>query len=229
MRPNFDWSPDLSNDQPGDLPTADTVRIDAEAEELMGPSSRPTLNDTPRARSPIAELDEDENAFFQAGDDGRYEGGPATLEPVVLDDVEADEVMALPPPDPRVLARRARGARVVALIVGAMASIFAVGLVRSSSSAQQPDDTVTPPAPIVAAPAPVKIAPPASRTPPKRDKPEPEPEPEPVAEAPAAKKAPRAYVPAAAPIVEEPSPAPLPPPPVVPQGPPPTAAFPPAS
>jgi hypothetical protein len=228
MRPNFDWSPRLSQ-AGGELETADTIRTDSpDAEELAGPSSRPTLSDTPQAL---------EHAFFQAGDDGRYEGGPATIAPVAIDDEPEDLPRALPPPDPRVLARRARGARVVALVVGAMASIFAVGLVRSSSNAQQPEPQAPMAAAATVAPAPAETAatraPAAEPTPAVQAAPEPEPAaapPAPVAEASPPKpmkRTPRAFVPALPEVAEAP-PAPPPAPPSVPAGPPPTLAFPPA-
>jgi cytoskeletal protein RodZ len=83
-------------------------------------------------------LDEDES-FFQAGDEGRYEGGPALLmteEPVALDDETPVAVVARTPEQD---ARRARLVRVVAMAVGAFAALFAFGVVKQrKADAQEP-------------------------------------------------------------------------------------------
>lgn len=83
-------------------------------------------------------LDEDES-FFQAGDEGRYEGGPAlsmTEEPVALDDETPIAVVVRTPEQD---ARRARLVKVVAMAVGAFAALFAFGVVKQRrADAQEP-------------------------------------------------------------------------------------------
>ncbi len=268
MRPQFEWSPRISEaEEPAEaepeaqaeatspepaesaLEHDDTIRMDAEqAEEVIGPRSRPTLNDTPRALHTTET--EDELDFFLAGEEGRYEGGPATLVPLAIDD-EEEESPRLPPPDPAVLARRGRNVRVVSMIVGAMAAIFGVGLVRGNATAQSPAEPVEVAAQVAPAqPKPVALAvaekepePAAPAQPEPAAAPEPEPapaaeapEPEPAAAAPAPEPkkvaaAPKPRVRHDAALLSapkpEPAPEPAPPPaPIEPSGPPPTAAFP---
>ncbi len=107
-----------------------------------------------------------DESFFQAGDEGRYEGGPAILdeEPFVLDEPPARIVVRTPEQD----LRRARLIRVVAMSVGAFAALFAFGIVKQSRAVAQEDlrpprtaqaALVSPvkemPAPAVKAPTPV--------------------------------------------------------------------------
>lgn len=82
-------------------------------------------------------LDEDES-FFQAGDEGRYEGGPALLmteEPVELDQRPVAVVVRTPEQD----ARRARLVRIVAMAVGAFAALFAFGVVKQRKADASPE------------------------------------------------------------------------------------------
>jgi hypothetical protein len=241
MRSPVDSSPELSS---APLEHADTLHMPSEPRtpegELEGPSSRPTLSDSPIAF---------ERAFFQEGDEGRYPGGPATLVPVAMDD-ELDDLepaVEAPAPDPRQIARRNRFARAVALFVGALGAVTLVALFRPAASAPEVtaaerDTTGARPAPAQRAqPAPAQRAQPA---PAQRSQPAPAQraetaEPAPQRAHPTATTAEPARAPirrpgsAARRAQAEPAEAPplarsLPPAPV-PSGPPPTAAFPPTS
>jgi hypothetical protein len=159
-------------------------------------------------------LDEDES-FFQAGDEGRYEGGPALLmtqEPVALDDETPIAVVARTPEQD---ARRARLVRVVAMAVGAFAALFAFGVVKQrKADAQEParPSAIAQPAtqsqrrdvtpPVVEPPAPVAAPAPATEIE-KTVAPEPEPVP-PVVEKETKKSSVKASAVAAA-ILEAPS------------------------
>jgi hypothetical protein len=91
---------------------------------------------------PVDRVDEDES-FFQAGDEGRYEGGPATVEeePLELEDAPVAIVARTPEQD----ARRARLVRVVAMAVGAFAALFAFGVVKQQKAgASEPPARVIP-------------------------------------------------------------------------------------
>jgi hypothetical protein len=199
---------------------ADTIRMDAE----LGPPSRPTLSDSPRALGSDAGLDHGERAFFREGDEGRYAGGPATLVPITFDDEPAAAQVA--PPDPRRLARRRGFSRAVAMLVGALAAVALVAGLRPTPSAHAGatiagETHETAPRPqaatvaVVASPKPKPSAP-SELTP------------RVVAQTKAERR--RASGPAlrAIPLPAAPTAAPTPPTPAAPSSPPPTAAFPPA-
>lgn len=117
MRPSWDWehgSGDVSSGTPG------------HSREPEDHSEEPES------------LDEDES-FFQAGDEGRYEGGPALLlteAPVELDEAP---LVAAAVRTPEQDARRARLVRVVAMAVGAFAALFAFGVVKQRKADASPE------------------------------------------------------------------------------------------
>jgi nicotinate-nucleotide--dimethylbenzimidazole phosphoribosyltransferase len=248
--------PEPASEPASEPAIADTIRLDPAELDMFPPPSRPTLSDSPRAIAGV-ETD-DERDFFRAGDEGRYEGGPATLMPMAMDYEEEPELprRALPV-DPAVLARRGRFVRVVSLVVGAMAAITAVGLVRATATAHSNPASE----PVVAAAAPLAVAPAPAPAPVREVAKQAEPVPAPAeaeapeVEAPAepvkvaeteaaapepakpvklamlprrADSAPEAAPRAADPLPPPPAPAatPAPAPATVPEGPPPTAAFP---
>jgi hypothetical protein len=212
-----------------------------EVQALVAPSSRPTLSDSPRALAAEGGLEDDERAFFRAGEEGRYEGGPATLVPIAFDDEEPEPALPAAPPDPHQLARRVRNARRVALFVGALGAVAAVALVRSTwIPVQAPEPVSGPVSEPVPVPVPVSVSEPMiAPSPEPMIAPSPEPtKPIAVKPAPSAERKspmkPRQRVAAAAepitgPEAEAPRMPPTPPPAAVPGTPPPTAAFPPAS
>ena len=101
-------------------------------------TERHTLADGPNALRAADERISLVDEFFSAGDEGRYEGGPATLEP--NDEIELDETpVAVVLRTPEMDARRARFARGVAAAVGCMTAVLAIGLVRSRMQAAPSD------------------------------------------------------------------------------------------
>lgn len=106
--------------------------IEIDSGLLVPPSQRSgtgrhTLPGTPialRDRDSLGGMAED---FFSAGDDGSYEGAEA--EP--LEGVELEPVRVVVR-SPEMEARRARGIRVVAGVVGCLTALLAFGVVRSN-------------------------------------------------------------------------------------------------
>ncbi len=225
MRPKMDWTPGIRDSR----------------------AKPPSSNGTALPVADTGSFDE----FFRAGDEGRYEGGPATLEP--LEEEEAAAPVKVVIRTPQQEARRARFIKAVAMVVGCFGAITAVALSRAgtataSESIAEPaalarvapavaevarPPAVQPAAPSVepAAPA-VQPAAPATAEPAAPAVVEPAaPVAKPAAVVPAEpvveKKAAPRRAPVAAPpepAVEPPAPAPAPAP--APVGPPPTAAFP---
>ena len=108
--------------------------------------------------------------FFSAGDEGRYEGGPASIPPAhpaglhehehehEHEDAHHDHAPNARLSSPEAIERRARLTRVVAVVVGFLVASLVVGVVAQSL---RRDDVVTPPrAEVVepASPAPVQAA-----------------------------------------------------------------------
>lgn len=112
MRPSIDWNPGL--------PASDSAQCGTDG-HTAGPGSAREIDPVP------ASLGADEQQFFADGEQGRYEGGPATLE----EDLELEEQpVTVNARTPEQDARRARFARGVAFAVGAAVAFFAIGLVR---------------------------------------------------------------------------------------------------
>jgi hypothetical protein len=144
---------------------------------------RPTLDWTPGIRdrraaptsargTAIPEADTGSfDDFFRAGDEGRYEGGPADFEPLELDEPEPLKVIVRTPEQ---TARRARCIKGVSMVIGCFAAITAVALLRSSTAtASQPSvesravlvtapDVATPPKSAPAAVEAPRVEPPAA-------------------------------------------------------------------
>ncbi len=188
--------------------------------------------------------------FFAEGDEGRYEGGPATVPPPeVFEDLDAEHSSrASLTPDQ--IARRTRSQRIVAGVIGFLLAVGGVALwqmrFRTPAAAEAPPAPRAGQSPDPAPPTAVKTTPPAAPTP----APEPElsavpppvesvaPAPEPPAPPPEAPKPPVVAPPPAPkpvavaprpPPVVAPAPAPAPPPPAPAPAPgekPPTASFP---
>ena len=195
----------------------------------------PDSDEAPTERLPI------DDRFFDEGDEGRYEGGPASLPPI------EDAPLPVIQRTPEQVERRAKFMRVVAAILGFLGVILLVGVWRGGlpGSKRQVVDTNSEPMPVATArpttPAPTETAPApivepvpapvdsAAVTPPEEPEPEPEVAPaEPEPPKPVAKVRPRRVVRRPPPPVEPPpTPPPTPPtPPPVSTGKPPTASFP---
>lgn len=199
------------------------------------------LADAP-ASSPKGRTDEFGD-FFADGDEGRYEGGPATI-PHEDDFAEIEAVHASRTSiSPAQEARRARSQRVVAGVVGVLLAIGGAALwqrsqrpaVEAAAPAAPALQPITAPPPRAAEPVPVaepvEVPPPAPAASEEPEEPEPAPEPvkveppsRPVAPKPPSVAAPRPPIAAAPPKPEPEPPPPLPPPPVGEK--PPTASFP---
>lgn len=115
--------------------------LDIDPGLLVPPSQRPgtgrhTLPDGPLALDCMAE------EFFSAGDTGSYAGGPDLAE---LDGVDEPELapVKLVVRTPEMDARRARGVRVVASVVGCLAALLAFGVVRANASERPGPSTPT--------------------------------------------------------------------------------------
>ncbi|MBX3129512.1 MAG: response regulator [Polyangiaceae bacterium] len=200
------------------------------------------LADAP-ASSPKGRTDEFGD-FFADGDEGRYEGGPATI-PHEDDFAEIEAVHASRTSiSPAQEARRARSQRVVAGVVGVLLAIGGAALwqrsqrpaVEASTPAAPALQPITAPPPRAAEPVPVpepvEVPPPVPAASEEPEELEPEPAPEPAkAEPPAKPVAPKPPFVAAPrpPVVAPPKPEPEPPPPLPPPPvgeKPPTASFP---
>jgi hypothetical protein len=204
MRPAFDWNPGL--DVTAEAPDGTARHSDPPPEPPPPPVSerspassqrfeRPTFPDAPEPRrtpsTPVQLASGVFDDFFAAGEEGRYEGGPAhAFDPSELenDDTPVPVVVRTPEMD----RRRARFAHLVAVAVGIFGAVLAVGLARQAARAATHEEA----APVVAArpaPAPrtVKLAPRASAAPPNAEATEtpapPVAKPEPVAVRPPAK------------------------------------------
>jgi hypothetical protein len=93
------------------------------------------LADAPTALAAEADRASLMDDFFSAGDEGRYEGGPATLAPP--DEIELDEAaVAVVRRTPAMDARRARFTRWVAAAVGCLAAVSTIGALKSRAFAQ---------------------------------------------------------------------------------------------
>jgi hypothetical protein len=142
-------------------------------ESDAGSSSRDSERPPPLASDSHrggAELQDDplHKEFFSAGDEGRYEGGPATpvpIDPALVHDDHEELRAALPPPE-ELLERRDRMTKWVAVVVGFFVASLIVGVV--AQRMRKDNDEPTPPAatPIVSEPAPkatIAAAPPPER------------------------------------------------------------------
>ena len=108
--------------------------IEIDSGLLVPPSQRSgtgrhTLPGTPTAIRDRISLGGMADDFFSAGDDGSYEGA----EPEPLEGVEL-EPLRIVVRTPEMDARRARGIRVVAGIVGCLAALLAFGVVRANAA-----------------------------------------------------------------------------------------------
>ncbi|MEB2314337.1 MAG: response regulator [Polyangiaceae bacterium] len=234
-------APPPARERPPPAPTEEPPATRAEPFARAG-SERP-----PRGGPPAGEPEEHHD-FFAEGEEGRYEGGPAVLEPPEPDPLELPGLRV--PRTEEQERRRARNMRVVAAIIGFLVAVALVAFVMrkspSEEAAKSPEPGPTR-ATVVTAPtgtepaAPPKLPEPATTAPaapepaeavsaapaepaPEPAKPAPEPpRPAPIAAAPAPRPAPRPR-----PVVEPaPTPPPLPTaPPTAPAGKPPTASFP---
>jgi hypothetical protein len=204
MRPTLDWTPGIRDSRAAATPASGTALPAADT----------------------GSFDE----FFRAGDEGRYQGGPADFEPLELELDEPDPVKRVVR-TPEQEARRARFIKAVAMLVGCFASITAVALLRSSTatasepSEQRPAAVAAAPSVVVAAAKPARVEEPkVEPAAPPRAKPAPAEAPSVRSESPAP---PVVRARRAAPPPEvAPAPAPEPAPRFIPSGPPPTAAFP---
>jgi hypothetical protein len=202
-------------------------RAEAPAEALGSPlaADPPAAESNPDSlpgssrgkRGPASSHDDWHEDFFSAGDEGRYEGGPAgTLEerhdidapPPDSEhhyhDAEDDHLQAGLSRSPEQEARRTRFMKIVAGVIGFGLAVFAVAIWQSRSAA--PDETPAPvpaPQPRAAAPEPPPVAP----TP----EPAAEPTPQEPAEPPAAAVPEPPPAPPEAPAASKPAPAPKPP------------------
>jgi DNA-binding response OmpR family regulator len=109
------------------------------------------------AEKPATELHDEHDplhkAFFAAGEEGRYEGGPATPEPSVaplLHDEPEDLPLIIPPTEEQ-LERRDRMTKRVALLVGFLVASLVVGIV--AQRMRKDEDVPVAPPPIVGEPA----------------------------------------------------------------------------
>lgn len=156
MRPSFD--PDPVFDVPA---AAITARFGT---ALLADGERPTVPD-----APLAALDE---AFFEAGEQGVYEGGPSELTEDFAEECEAEVVVRTIPPEQ---ARRRRSAtRVVAVAMGFFGVLSVIALGRfvveqlgargtdsDVSAAAAPLALASPRAVVESAPAAIELAAPA--------------------------------------------------------------------
>ncbi|HYJ11369.1 MAG TPA: response regulator, partial [Polyangiaceae bacterium] len=236
----------------GDMPPLDSSVSGVSSAASATRPAEPEKAASPRVRGEIVhEALHDE--FFDAGDQGTYEGGHgAVVEHALLDDELEADVPRVIVRTPEQEQRRARLMQVVGVVVGVVLGVFVFAILRGRASepeprpAEVPAAEAQPAAPAVQPPPPpaeVLTPPPPPPIEPAPADPEPEP-PAPVAEKPkpAAAKPPEA---AAAPAVRKPAPvarpaeAPAPPakpatqprpagplPPPVPAGKPPTVSFP---
>jgi CheY-like chemotaxis protein len=177
------------------------------------------LDRAPSSRTPAEVTPELHDDFFDAGEQGLYEGGhgPESRHHVLDDDLEHD-VPRIVVRTPEQEMRRNRMMRVVGVVVGVVLGVLVFAVLRgrgskpavedaTSNSAARPLD-VTPPAP-VAPSAPAQVAPPPPPPPEPVAPPEPETPPAPaVLEKPVAK--PPVEKPAPAARVDSPAPAPRP-------------------
>jgi DNA-binding response OmpR family regulator len=233
------------------LPSAEREAAAARA-AVLEESSKQAYRDGERQHRSDGDRVSDEDwheHFFDEGEAGRYEGGPAALLEAAdeVQEIEHDHLRRVSF-TPEQVARRTRFTRWVSGIVGFLIAVAAVAGARAwlkQDSGGEPPEPVGPPMvvtqPVVAQP-PATVEPPpvAQPVPEPVAEPEPEPEPEPVAPPaakppePAAKPQPKEPI-AAAPrpqpaAPKPPAPEPLPPPPPAPAPPstekPPTASFP---
>lgn len=217
MRPSFDPDPVF------DVPAAAITARFGTAHLVDG--ERPTVPDAPRAA-----LDE---AFFEAGEQGAYEGGPRELTEDFAEECEAEVVVRTIPPEQ---ARRRRSAtRVVAVAMGFFGVLSVVALGRfvvtelgargadpEASVAAAPMALAIPRAAEDSAPAAIELAAPARPAAPAAA----EQEPASLPHAVASKSASRLAAPRAAPnAVAAPAEPELAPPIAAPAGPVPTARF----
>jgi hypothetical protein len=133
MRPTLDWNPGIRDSR-------------------AAPTS---ARGTALPQADTGSFDE----FFQAGDEGRYEGGPADFEPIELDEPQPLKIIVRTPEQ---VARRARFIKAVSMVVGCFAAITAVAFLRSSTatasqSAEAPAVTAVAAPAIVTAPEPALI------------------------------------------------------------------------
>jgi CheY-like chemotaxis protein len=138
-----------------------------------GPESSPAPRDSERppaeasdSNRPAGELHDEHDEFFVAGDEGRYEGGPAlpaAPEPALaVEHEEEEDPRHSVEPSPEQLERRDRMTKRVALLVGFMVASLVVGVVaqrmrRDGTEAIPPPSTPTAIEPAATKPA----APPA--------------------------------------------------------------------
>jgi CheY-like chemotaxis protein len=168
---------------------------------------RGTGGEAPQADRP-PDSEDMQSRFFSVGDEGMYEGGPATMPPVAPDDLADDDYSAKVVRTAQADARRARFIRVVAIVIGFSLAVFGFAVfLRVSQDDGEDDGAESQPVEALGAAA-------ARPKPPERD-PEPletvdpaesEPEPE---ELPDAEES-AAAEPEPAPVVEAPRPAPEP-------------------
>ncbi len=203
----------------------------------------------PPAAAPLVAREEEplHHDFFSEGEEGRYEGGPATIDPVEEHEL-LEEARPVIQRTPEQEARRARNIMIVAGIVGFLIAVAAVAIIVNNARHGEPEEITTGPSRVTAvnvptattaAPPkatataePVVTAPAESAAPVVSAAPEPEPPPEPappvaVQPAPPVPVAhPRPVRPVTAPHPVAPPPAPPTPPPAPPSEKPPTASFP---
>jgi DNA-binding response OmpR family regulator len=127
--------------------------------ESEGPSPARDSERPPPLASDVhrgAELQDDllHKEFFSAGDEGRYEGGPATPVPSdpALVPEEHEELRTASAPSEEQLERRDRMTKRVALLVGFLVASLVVGVVAQRVRKDGDEATPPPPAPIVSEP-----------------------------------------------------------------------------
>jgi hypothetical protein len=133
-----------------------------------GPESSPAPRDSERppaeasdSNRPAGELHDEHDEFFVAGDEGRYEGGPAlpvAPEPALLVPEHEDDPRHSVEPSPEQLERRDRMTKRVALLVGFMVASLVVGVVaqrmrRDGNEAIPTASATTPVEPVATKPA----------------------------------------------------------------------------
>ncbi|HVW25818.1 MAG TPA: DUF4388 domain-containing protein [Polyangiaceae bacterium] len=129
---------------------------DAESKSVSRDSERPPPLSADADRG-AGELHDDllHKEFFSAGDEGRYEGGPATPVPSdpALAPEEHEELRHVPEPTEEQLERRDRMTKRVALLVGFLVASLIVGVVAQRMRKDGEDTTPPPSATIVSEPA----------------------------------------------------------------------------
>jgi CheY-like chemotaxis protein len=228
-------------------PSGRTEPLDVRGVDLAVASSAKSVVEEKREPATSSAHDPDiHDDFFDAGEQGLYEGGHGRHEPVLDDELESDAPRSVVRTPEQEL-RRNRMMQVVGIVVGVVLGVFVFAVLRGRSA---PDAPAAPPAEPRAVTPPAAVEPTAPR--PEVTPPPPPPEPEaivpppapaveaPVApekavekpvERPAAAEGPRPRPAAAEPAAPRPAPPPPaqprgPRPPPIPAGKPPTVSFP---